>query len=142
MSLVRFFAKQRPGQSMKLLPMPLIAAILPPRPPPPPSPFRSPPSPFRPPALAGPLPSRLFFGRHGHTWTWVEIKSAMKEKMQKAVGILLPILKIAVISFVQAFMAAMAVEMHTRLMVSFLVIRNRQIRNRQRKGKKGRGMIT
>ena len=34
----------------------------------------------------------------------------MKAKLEKAVGVIIPILKIALVSFVQAFMAALAVE--------------------------------
>ncbi len=34
----------------------------------------------------------------------------MKAKLEKAVGVIIPILKIALVSFMQAFMAALAVE--------------------------------
>jgi hypothetical protein len=52
--------------------------------------------------------------------TFIEIfqaerKSIMKAKLEKAVGVIIPILKIALVSVMQVFMTALAVEIHKRV---------------------------
>uniref|UniRef100_A0A2N9FP95 Retrovirus-related Pol polyprotein from transposon TNT 1-94-like beta-barrel domain-containing protein n=1 Tax=Fagus sylvatica TaxID=28930 RepID=A0A2N9FP95_FAGSY len=59
--------------------------------------------------------SDLWHMRLGHPQSRAERKSIMKAKLEKAVGVIIPILKIALVSVMQVFMTALAVEIHKRV---------------------------